>query len=187
MYEDGAPHLADGFLEAAEAAKIPILGVCYGFQELVSGAVARPGALATAVTGAAGLGTCDWGPVATSAAAACCPCNSLHLQLLPSALRRGRPWVLASQVHRMGGKVEAAPKREFGHADLQIKHAVAEGAGHASLFEGLGETSPVWMSHGDKIVALPEGFVTTGERARGRGTSQACHHMAPRSRIRDPP
>ncbi|KAA0146176.1 hypothetical protein FNF29_08193 [Cafeteria roenbergensis] len=99
VYEDGAPHLADGFLEAAEAAKIPILGVCYGFQELV---------------------------------------------------------------HRMGGKVEAAPKREFGHADLQIKHAVAEGAGHASLFEGLGETSPVWMSHGDKIVALPEGFVTTG-------------------------
>ncbi|KAA0147834.1 hypothetical protein FNF29_07048 [Cafeteria roenbergensis] len=35
VYEDGAPHLADGFLEAAEAAKIPILGVCYGFQELV--------------------------------------------------------------------------------------------------------------------------------------------------------
>ena len=87
----------------------------------------------------------------------------------------------------MGGKVEAAPKREFGHADLQIKHAVAEGAGHASLFEGLGETSPVWMSHGDKIVALPEGFVTTGERARGRGTSQAWHRWAPRSRIRDPP
>jgi GMP synthase (glutamine-hydrolysing) len=62
----------------------------------------------------------------------------------------------------MGGKVEAAAKREFGHADLEIKHeAAASVEGRKSLFDGLPGSVPVWMSHGDKIVALPEGFVAT--------------------------
>lgn len=35
MYEDEAPHVEAGLLKEAEHRGIPILGVCYGIQELV--------------------------------------------------------------------------------------------------------------------------------------------------------
>lgn len=35
VYEEGAPHLQEGFLEELERRGIPILGICYGFQEIV--------------------------------------------------------------------------------------------------------------------------------------------------------
>ena len=55
----------------------------------------------------------------------------------------------------LGGEVEAAPTREFGHAEITIKKA-------SPLFEGLlsaKKTTPVWMSHSDKVTRLPEGFL----------------------------
>ncbi|WP_205749253.1 glutamine-hydrolyzing GMP synthase [Desulfopila sp. IMCC35008] len=60
-------------------------------------------------------------------------------------------------VQQLGGAVEKADKREFGKADLSIEFT--EG-----LFAGLevGEGKhQVWMSHGDRIEQLPEGFETT--------------------------
>jgi GMP synthase (glutamine-hydrolysing) len=57
---------------------------------------------------------------------------------------------------QMGGKVEGGHHGEFGYADLSF--------GTCSLFDGVvtsGETSGVWMSHGDRVTALPEGFVAT--------------------------
>lgn len=49
--------------------------------------------------------------------------------------------------------------REYGHADVAI-HKVG-GAPHVDrLFQGLGETMHCYMSHFDKLVTLPEGFVT---------------------------
>ena len=54
----------------------------------------------------------------------------------------------------LGGRVEAGHHREFGRADIVITH-------DSPLFAGIGAVDhrePVWMSHGDKITAIPEGF-----------------------------
>ncbi|MDQ3931152.1 MAG: glutamine-hydrolyzing GMP synthase, partial [Chloroflexota bacterium] len=50
-----------------------------------------------------------------------------------------------------GGKVEGSTHREFGPATIC---RVAE----SPLFRGLAESLPVWMSHGDKVTEMPEGF-----------------------------
>lgn len=51
-----------------------------------------------------------------------------------------------------GGKVEPAGSREYGRAKLgYFDH-------ENPLFEGFEENSQVWMSHGDTITAIPEGF-----------------------------
>lgn len=54
--------------------------------------------------------------------------------------------------YALGGKVEPAESREYGRANLQsFDH-------ENPLFKGFDEHSQVWMSHGDTITALPEGF-----------------------------
>lgn len=80
----------------AEEAKLPILGICYGFQEIA---------------------------------------------------------------HTLGGRVAQAPHREFGHALLRTEALGAGSGGAGDLLAGLGEELTVWMSHGDKIHSIPEGFV----------------------------
>ena len=55
-------------------------------------------------------------------------------------------------VHHMGGKVRSAPKREYGHAEVEIED------GATQLFAGLPATLQVWMSHGDEAEELPPGF-----------------------------
>jgi GMP synthase (glutamine-hydrolysing) len=52
---------------------------------------------------------------------------------------------------RFGGKVNPAARREYGKADLQIDN-------HSDLFAGLDATTSVWMSHGDALSQLPDGF-----------------------------
>ncbi|QGM45110.1 glutamine-hydrolyzing GMP synthase [Methylocystis heyeri] len=55
---------------------------------------------------------------------------------------------------QLGGRVEAGHHREFGRADVE---AIAPSA----LFDGVwdqGKKYPVWMSHGDRVTRLPEGF-----------------------------
>ncbi len=59
-------------------------------------------------------------------------------------------------VQHLGGRVEPAPEREYGRAELTVQ-ALDE-----PLFEGVPETSTVWMSHGDRVTRLPEGFETIG-------------------------
>ena len=54
--------------------------------------------------------------------------------------------------HALGGRVEPSTEREFGHAMLEISEA------SNPLFADLPSSMPVWMSHGDRIVELPEGF-----------------------------
>ncbi|MCF6292854.1 MAG: glutamine-hydrolyzing GMP synthase [Robiginitomaculum sp.] len=54
---------------------------------------------------------------------------------------------------QLGGSVSASDQREFGRAQIEI---IAD----SPLFEGLQKTETVWMSHGDKVDALPDGFVT---------------------------
>ena len=89
--------------------------------------------------------------------------NSVHGEGTPraaqSVFERGLP-VLGicygeqTMCAQLGGSVEAAEEREFGRADIEI---VAE----SPLFEGLGEVGHlerVWMSHGDRVNAIPQGF-----------------------------
>ncbi|WP_044558868.1 glutamine-hydrolyzing GMP synthase, partial [Azospirillum sp. B4] len=64
---------------------------------------------------------------------------------------------------QLGGKVEPGETREFGRAFVDVKEPCA-------LFEGVwqvGAREQVWMSHGDRVAKLPEGFriVATSEGA----------------------
>ena len=62
---------------------------------------------------------------------------------------------------QLGGSVAAGDTREFGRAEIEI---MADSA----LFTGVwtkGSAYQVWMSHGDKINALPEGFTVTAKSA----------------------
>jgi GMP synthase (glutamine-hydrolysing) len=55
---------------------------------------------------------------------------------------------------QLGGRVEPGEDREFGRADIKVESA-------SRLFDGVwaaGDERPVWMSHGDRVMALPEGF-----------------------------
>ena len=58
-----------------------------------------------------------------------------------------------------GGEVIAAGKREFGHADL---HAIGQ---PGPLFDGffVDGSSSVWMSHGDHVSRVPDGFAIVAE------------------------
>ncbi|KAK3344095.1 GMP synthase [Lasiosphaeria hispida] len=91
VYDQGAPHVDPAVFELG----VPILGICYGCQELA--------------------------------------------------------WIINSE------NVARGQVREYGHADVIIHNT---GDNHVSrLFAGLGETMHAYMSHFDKIVKLPEGFV----------------------------
>ena len=59
---------------------------------------------------------------------------------------------------QLGGKVESGHHREFGRAEVSVK-------AKSVLFDGIwddGQSHTVWMSHGDRITALPPGFVVKG-------------------------
>lgn len=53
----------------------------------------------------------------------------------------------------LGGKVKFATEREFGSTELFIDS-------HKDLFDSLPSNLTCWMSHGDQIKKLPQGFVT---------------------------
>ncbi len=64
---------------------------------------------------------------------------------------------------QLGGKVEGGHAAEFGRAEIEIKK-------NSPLFEGfwqVGGRYPVWMSHGDRVTQLPDGFevIATSENA----------------------
>ena len=64
---------------------------------------------------------------------------------------------------QLGGKVETATHREYGYAQVRAH-------GHTALFEALQDHSnekghgllDVWMSHGDRVEAMPNGFKLMG-------------------------
>jgi GMP synthase (glutamine-hydrolysing) len=61
--------------------------------------------------------------------------------------------IMAAQ---LGGEVEGGHHAEFGRAEVEIRT-------ESPLFKGVwhvGESYPVWMSHGDRVTKLPEGFET---------------------------
>ena len=59
---------------------------------------------------------------------------------------------------QLGGRVEAGHHREFGRAFLEVE-------GDCALFDGVwakGTRHQVWMSHGDRVTAIPPGFRIVG-------------------------
>jgi GMP synthase (glutamine-hydrolysing) len=75
------------------------------------------------------------------------------------------PWVAKSKLpvlgicygmqliaHTLGSGVEASTKREFGPAEITVDHP------ESPLFAALDLQQRVWMSHGDRLAGLPEGF-----------------------------
>ena len=59
---------------------------------------------------------------------------------------------------QLGGEVEGGHAAEFGRADVEILR-------DSPLFEGFWEVGgkyPVWMSHGDRVTRLPQGFTVIG-------------------------
>jgi len=53
--------------------------------------------------------------------------------------------------HQLGGCVERSEKREYGRAVMALDDT-------EDLFSGFGDRAEVWMSHGDRIEAMPPGF-----------------------------
>ena len=58
--------------------------------------------------------------------------------------------------HELGGDVLPTTRREYGPANVTITH-------DDGLFHGIEREQPVWMSHGDSINRLPEGFRATAQ------------------------
>ena len=100
VYEEGAPHVSKEVWELIDSRSVPVLGICYGMQEMA---------------------------------------------------------------HSFGGSVVPGQKREYGKASVRR----AEGC-DSSLFEGMPEEFVMWMSHGDKLSVVPDGF----ERVAGTDNAE---------------
>ena len=78
-------------------------------------------------------------------------------QLPRHVLESGKPilgicYGMQLLAHQLGGAVAPSGKREYGHSVIQV----AEDGG--PLFDGLQGDLSVWMSHGDSIISVPDGF-----------------------------
>jgi len=51
----------------------------------------------------------------------------------------------------LGGKVQPGESREYGHAAIDVLD-------HRTLFKDLDDSLTVWMSHGDQVKLMPDGF-----------------------------
>lgn len=65
---------------------------------------------------------------------------------------------------QLGGSVSGSDKREFGYAQIEVK---TPSALLANIEDTIGDSGrpmlDVWMSHGDKVASLPDGFVTVAQ------------------------
>lgn len=55
--------------------------------------------------------------------------------------------------HLLVGRVERSTKREFGPAEIDV-------IDDSDIFSNIPRKTRVWMSHGDRVLELPEGFVS---------------------------
>jgi GMP synthase (glutamine-hydrolysing) len=93
VYDPASPHVDPTVWALIKEKSIPVLGICYGMQEIA---------------------------------------------------------------HTFGGKVSPSLEREFGRA--MINKTEEHAAAADLLFKGV-EHTQMWMSHGDKVTAMPTGFV----------------------------
>ncbi len=72
-------------------------------------------------------------------------------------------------VHQLGGQVEpAVGKAEYGKAPLEVDDQTA-------LLANVVNGSTMWMSHGDSVKSLPEGFVRLAHTVNTLEAAIACH------------
>ena len=64
---------------------------------------------------------------------------------------------MQAMVHQLGGKVAPGAKQEYGYSVLHQDSP----EGGSALFNDLPPSFQVWMSHGDRVESLPEGFTGT--------------------------
>ncbi|KAF8822715.1 bifunctional GMP synthase/glutamine amidotransferase protein [Cardiosporidium cionae] len=95
VYDEGSPHVRSDVWEYILVENIPVLGVCYGLQEIM---------------------------------------------------------------HRFGGDVNAHKQREFGSAILNLSLSTSTHEPSRLFGKDFPKKQAVWMSHGDSITSLPEGF-----------------------------
>ena len=74
----------------------------------------------------------------------------------PGVLQLGTPTLgicygMQLMTHALGGQVERAPQREFGHAVVNVVDG-------APLFDAVKPSLKVWASHGDFVSVAPPGF-----------------------------
>ena len=72
----------------------------------------------------------------------------------------GQHWMIQA----LGGEVSAAAAREYGRTSIAVQRP-------SEIFEGVAGNTVVWMSHGDVVAKLPEGFTTFA-------ASSSCAHAA---------
>ena len=94
--------------------------------------------------------------------------NSVYEKETPSAPQKifslnipvlGICYGMQTIVNQLGGKVQTSTEREFGYAEVRAH-------GHSKLLNKIQDKANkdghgllnVWMSHGDKVTGLPEGF-----------------------------
>ena len=68
---------------------------------------------------------------------------------------------MQTMAEQLGGKVQGSDLREFGYAQVEV---VAKNDLFAKIEDHIGSNGnallDVWMSHGDKVVQIPQGFIT---------------------------
>ena len=82
---------------------------------------------------------------------------------------------MQTMAEQMGGEVSTSHLREFGYARVDL-------TGEVQLFEGIDDhvgeggqlALDVWMSHGDKVTSLPEGFVVAASTDSCPIAAMAC-------------
>jgi GMP synthase (glutamine-hydrolysing) len=95
----------------------------------------------------------------------------------PSLLALGIPilgicYGLQIIAYQLGGQVDTQAKREYGPADINIDN-------NNDLFSGFENKAHVWMSHGDALTKLPNGFETIAHS----GNSPICAIRDPKRKI----
>ena len=93
VYDVNSPHVHSSVWAMIDEQKIPVLGICYGMQELA---------------------------------------------------------------HHFSGEVQPSSEREYGRALISMTEENKEAA--ELLFKGV-DNAQMWMSHGDKVTKMPEGFL----------------------------
>lgn len=58
-------------------------------------------------------------------------------------------------IQQLGGEVKAASRHEYGKTPFQARK-------QHPLFQGIPQKTQTWMSHGDRVLRLPEGFEDIG-------------------------
>ena len=74
----------------------------------------------------------------------------------------GMQWV----ARNLGGKVEPADRREYGPAHWNMEKC------QSHLFKDFPNSLKIWNSHGDHVLALPEGFYATGKTANAIASAE---------------